>query len=41
MRVAPVPLYNSFTDVQRFCMLLKEAIETTTQEEDGGLIIRT
>ena len=28
MRVAPVPLYNSFCDVQRFYQLLREAMET-------------
>ena len=27
MRVAPAPLYNSFTDVQRFYTMLKEAME--------------
>lgn len=26
MRVAPTPLYNSFTDVQRFYALLDEAV---------------
>lgn len=41
MRVAPVPLYNSFTDVQRFCKLLKEAVETTSSGEDGTHVIFT
>ena len=28
MRCAPVPMYNSFTDVQRLYSLLKLALET-------------
>lgn len=27
MRIAPVPLYNSFHDVWRFCALLREVLE--------------
>lgn len=30
MRVAPVPLYNSFTDVQRFYQVLREAVQAET-----------
>jgi kynureninase len=27
LRVAPVPLYNSFGEVARFCQLLQSALE--------------
>ena len=27
MRVAPVPLYNTFADVAAFCVALKEALD--------------
>lgn len=31
LRVAPVPLYNSFSDVHRFIMVLGEALEASKQ----------
>lgn len=31
LRVAPVPLYNSFTDVHRFIQALGEALAASSQ----------
>ncbi|XP_060774793.1 kynureninase isoform X2 [Neoarius graeffei] len=33
LRIAPVPLYNSFTDVHRFITVLGEALETSKQHD--------
>lgn len=33
LRVAPVPLYNSFTDVHRFITVLGEALEASKQHD--------
>ena len=34
MRVAPVPLYNTFSDVLRFCNALFVALDADTTEDN-------
>jgi len=34
IRVAPTPLYNSFTDVYKFCRIFRRALEVALQKKD-------
>ena len=35
MRVAPAPLYNSYTDVWRFVNILEAALDNATNDKQG------